>query len=300
MKINVKAGYRILCLTIAVVLLTVQIDIPSVRAAENDAGYIRDAEEFYALSQQCRAENFSTGKTFYLENDIDLSEYGSVSVPFMDGIFDGKGHKITGISMEEEMSDYGLFRYVGVNGIVQNLTVEAQIVSDEGQENIGIIVGNNEGTIRNCVSRGSINGQKSVGGIAGINGKTGRIMSCWNEAEVDGKVSVGGIAGMNKGAISQCTNSGNINTNQKVLKAMDGESSISIAVPNTMTSMSADERANETGGIAGNFSGEISGCRNTAVVGHEHLGYETGGIVGRQNGSVTNCSNEGNVYGRKM
>ncbi len=299
MKKTVRAGKRIFCLVITAVLLTAQITIPSVRAAENDIRYIHNAEEFYALSKQCRTENFSTGKTFYLEEDLDLSEYENLLIPVMDGTFDGKGHRITGVSMEEDMSDYGLFRYVGVNGAVQNLTVEARLVSDEGQENIGIIVGNNAGTIRNCVSMGSINGQKSVGGIAGMNQKSGNIMSCQNEAEVDGKKFVGGIAGMNKGMISKCTNSGNINTNQKVLKTMDGEGSISISVPNAMTGVNSDDRANGTGGIAGNSSGEISRCKNMAVIGHEHLGYETGGIVGRQNGSVYHCSNEGNVYGRK-
>lgn len=299
MKKRVKAGYRILCLVMVFVLLFVQMDIPSVRAKENNVVHIHDTEELYRLSEQCRTESFSTGKFFYLENDLDISEYEDLFIPFMDGTFNGNGHKITGVSLEKEMSDYGLFRYVGVNGTVQNLTVEAYIVSGEDQKNIGIIVGNNAGIIRNCVSEGSINGQESVGGIAGFNEQTGSIQYSQNTAKVDGKSSVGGIVGTNEGKISDCTNSGCINTSQKVLKAMDGEGSVSISIPNATTGLTSDERANETGGIAGNSSGEIWYCKNTAVIGHEHLGYDTGGIVGRQDGSVSYCSNEGSVYGRK-
>lgn len=228
MKHRGKAGYRILCLFIAAVLLFAQFSISPVKAEEKEVVYIRDAEGFYRLSEQCRTESFSTGKTFMLESDLDLSAYENLVVPIMDGTFKGNGHSVTGVRLTEEVSDYGLFRYVGVNGTVQDLTVEAQVVSDEEQENIGIIAGNNAGTIKNCVSLGSIDGTKCVGGIAGLNEETGHILSSRNEAKVDGKNAVGGISGKNKGEISKCTNAGTVNTSQKVLKAMDGESSISI------------------------------------------------------------------------
>lgn len=76
-----------------------------------------------------------------------------------------------------------------------------------------------------------------------MNEKTGRILSSRNEAKVDGKNMVGGIAGENKGSVSKCANAGNINNSRKVLKAMDGESSISISVPNAATGLASDERS---------------------------------------------------------
>lgn len=167
MKHAGKISRRILCLVIAAALLFTQSAIPTVRAEGKDVVHIRDAEGFCRLSEQCRTENFSTGKTFVLECDLDLTAYENLFIPFMDGTFDGSRHKITGIVLEEEVSDYGLFRYVGVNGTVQNLTVEAQVISDEEQENIGIIAGNNAGTIKNCVSKGSIDGTKCVGALQG-------------------------------------------------------------------------------------------------------------------------------------
>ena len=62
-----------------------------------------------------------------MTEDIDLSEYENLFIPIMDGTFDGGGHTITGIRLQEEMSDYGFFRYVGPNGTVANLTVEATV-----------------------------------------------------------------------------------------------------------------------------------------------------------------------------
>lgn len=299
MKKTAGLGYRMLCAALAVVFAVSQVKFPSLGAGENDVIHIYDEGEFYLLSEQCRAENFSTGKTFYLEADLDLSDYENLFLPVMDGTFDGNGHEITGINLGEEMSDYGLFRYVGVNGTVRNLTVEGQVLSGEEQENLGILAGSNAGEIVNCVSRGSINGQKSVGGIAGRNEATGKIVRSRNEAAADGKKATGGIVGNNEGIIMDCTNAGSINTSQKVLKKMDGEGSITISIPNAAAGVTADERANETGGIAGNSSGTVSYCKNEGTIGHEHLGYATGGIVGRQNGSVSYCTNEGTVYGRK-
>lgn len=299
MKKTAGLRYRMLCTALAVVFAVSQVKFSSLGAGENDVIHIYDEGEFYLLSEQCRAENFSTGKTFYLEKDLDLSDYENLFVPVMDGIFDGNGHEITGVNLGEEMSDYGLFRYVGVNGTVRNLTVEGQVLSGEEQENLGILSGSNAGEIVNCVSRGSINGQKSVGGIAGRNEETGKIVRSRNEAAVNGKKAIGGIAGKNEGTIMDCANAGSINTSQKVLKKMDGEGSITISIPNAAAGVTADERANETGGIAGNSSGTVSYCKNEGTIGHEHLGYATGGIVGRQNGSVSYCTNEGTVYGRK-
>lgn len=291
---------RIWSAGLTVVLLASCVNTTAFGAeGQNTAVHIYDEGEFFLLAEQCRTETFSTGKTFYLENDLNLSGQEELFLPVMDGVFEGNGHQITGVSLQEEVSDYGLFRYVGENGVIRNLTVEAKVVSGEDQENIGIIAGSNAGRIENCISRGSVNGYTAVGGIAGKNEETGSISRSGNEAQIDGKTRTGGIAGDNEGSIEDCTNSGKINTSQKVLKEMDGDGSITISIPNAVAGLTSDERANETGGIAGSSSGSVSYCKNEGIVGCEHLGYETGGIVGRQSGSIAYSSNEGTVYGRK-
>lgn len=289
---------RIYALFLSIALLASQISIP-VHAEEAQVVSIHDAGELLLMAEQCRTESFSTGKIFRLENDIDLSGQENLSVPVMDGTFDGNGYQITGISLTEEVSDYGLFRYVGPNGTIRNLTVEARIEGGEGQENIGIIAGSNEGMIEDCKSQGTLSAQHAVGGIAGYNEAAGIIRRCVNEAQVDGKDATGGITGYSEGLVEDCTNTGAVNTSQKVPGEMSGDGSVTISIPNAVAGLTSDERANETGGIAGFSSGSIYYCKNEGTVGHEHLGFAVGGIVGRQSGAVSYCSNTGIIYGRK-
>lgn len=300
MKKIMKWMHRGGALLLIAAMLFTQSGIVSLAEETGSVITIASAEDLVLLADSGKTENFSTGKTFVMTEDIDLSEYENLFIPIMDGTFDGGGHTITGIRLQEEMSDYGFFRYVGPNGTVANLTVEATVTSGEDQENIGIIAGDNKGTIRGCTSRGTLNGQTNVGGIAGKNETTGTISRCGNEAEVDGKQATGGIIGYNEGTVSDCTNSGKVNTNQKVVKSTtNGEGSINISIPNAVTGMTADDRANDTGGIAGYSEGSITYCKNEATIGYERLGSATGGVVGRQKGSLAYSDNSGVVYGHK-
>ena len=302
MRRNRNLPWRIIDSCLIVSLLAAQPNVAAYAAEGSDPGIvsITSEDDFVLLTENCKTESFSTGKTFRLDADLDLSNYENLFLPVMDGTFDGNGHQIIGVTLSEEMSDYGLFRYITENGVVKNLTVEGEILGGDEQENIGILAGSNAGAIENCITRGTLNAETAVGGIAGKNEETGSVSRSENEAAIDGKMQTGGIAGLNEGSISDCVNSGKINTNQKIKKQAEGDgSSVNISIPNAVTGLTADERANETGGIAGNSSGDISYCINTATIGFERLGSSTGGIVGRQLGSLSYCANKGVVYGHK-
>ena len=302
MRRNRSLPWRIIDSFLIVSLLAAQMNVVAYAAEGSDSGIvsITSEDDFVLLTENCKTESFSTGKTFRLDADLDLSNYENLFLPVMDGTFDGNGHQIIGVTLSEEMSDYGLFRYITENGVVKNLTVEGEILGGDEQENIGILAGSNAGAIENCITRGTLNAETAVGGITGKNEETGSVSRSENEAAIDGKMQTGGIAGLNEGSISDCVNSGKINTNQKIKKQAEGDgSSVNISIPNAVTGLTADERANETGGIAGNSSGDISYCTNTATIGFERLGSSTGGIVGRQLGSLSYCANKGVVYGHK-
>ena len=302
MRRNRNLPWRIIDSFLIVSLLAAQPNVVAYAAEGSDSGIvsITSEDDFVLLTENCKTESFSTGKTFRLDADLDLSNYENLFLPVMDGTFDGNGHQIIGVTLSEEMSDYGLFRYITENGVVKNLTVEGEILGGDEQENIGILAGSNAGAIENCITRGTLNAETAVGGITGKNEETGSVSRSENEAAIDGKMQTGGIAGLNEGSISDCVNSGKINTNQKIKKQAEGDgSSVNISIPNAVTGLTADERANETGGIAGNSSGDISYCTNTATIGFERLGSSTGGIVGRQLGSLSYCANKGVVYGHK-
>ncbi|MDO4262352.1 MAG: hypothetical protein Q4C82_09755 [Eubacteriales bacterium] len=284
-------------LLLAAVLAAAQPGLPAL--ADQEEILVGSAEELALLADRCRTQTYSTGKTFRLTADLDLSEYENLFVPVMDGTFEGGGHTITGLTLTEEMSDYGLFRYVGQNGTVRNLTVEGEVTGGKEQENIGILAGSNAGTISGCTVRGTLNGQSGTGALAGRNEETGTVSRSVNEALVDGKQSTGGVVGVNEGTVTDCVNRGAVNTSQQVKKDSSGSGGISISIPNAVTGLTSDERANDTGGIAGYSTGSVLYCSNEATVGHERLGSATGGIVGRQSGSLAYSTNSGAVYGHK-
>ena len=120
---------------------------------------------------------------YILENDIDISEFGSglaaltirpeVTVgtaekPFT-GSFDGNGFTI--------VSYYAPFRYIGESGIVKNLAVK-YVRNSYHESETGGIADNNAGTISGCFSFSDNTNYKTEGGIAFIN--TGRIVNCYS------------------------------------------------------------------------------------------------------------------------
>ncbi len=259
----------------AVLLLTtpfvsaVAVDAPAARTVR-----ITNASEFKTFAKNCANNTYSQGLTVILEQDIDLSGYGSVSVPVFCGTFNGNHHTISGYNSRGKGSDRGLFRYIEPGATVYSLTVSGSVEPEGTKSGLGLLAGRNEGTIRSCAVKGSVTGDESIGGIVGVNEASGVVMDCLNQAVVTGSTNAGGIAGRSEGRIEGCINEGAVNT--------DG-----------------DQSPTNTGGITGKSTGVIASCTNKAEIGYQHVGYNTGGIVGIQDGSVISCVNHGKVYGRK-
>lgn len=208
-----------------------------------------------------------SGKYFKLTADIDMSEKYSESTgtswtpigvrenmlmnkndddknkPFA-GIFDGDGHKISGLYIYGTEDCQGLFGYIA-EGTVKNLTVSGYVA---GKDGIGGIVGWNSAVIENCVNECDVIGSRydgptaiitaAAGGISGVNqGKIlkssnignvnneyyklandtvggisgenwGTIENCFSTGEVSGRFEMGGIAGLNKATIKNCYSTG--------------------------------------------------------------------------------------------
>ena len=194
----------------------------------------------------------------------------------------------------------GLFRYVGRDGLIQNLTVKGAVASENEKECMGSICGINHGTIKNCTFQGTVSGRDTIGGIAGINEGTGTIAGCAVKGRITGYYSTGGIVGINHGALNNCTNRAGINDNSEWVE-QDDEMGTGMGILESLTTHDDNELYSgvDTGGIAGFSDGVISRCANSGTVGYEHTGYNIGGIAGRQSGVVSLCTNSGTVYGRK-
>ena len=69
-------------------------------------------EELAQLAENCGLDIWSGDKYVTLENDIELQEYKDLMIPSFSGIFEGNGHKISNLQIDDPGSAAGLFRYI--------------------------------------------------------------------------------------------------------------------------------------------------------------------------------------------
>ncbi len=169
--------------------------------------YIYTPEDMYNVRNDIEG-------TYYLMNDIDLSEYENwapicKSNNVRCGVFEGNGYKITGLSINakkeypyEFPSSLGLFAYY--NGTIKNLNLEGNINVELGygapynveEINVGGLVGYGNAYIDNCSSNIKI--------TFGMDGSLDPKL-CLN---------VGGLIGfLNDGTIKDCEVVCHINSN---------------------------------------------------------------------------------------
>lgn len=185
---------------------------------ETDTEYrITTAEQLAGLAQLVNADpgttNFS-GKTFYLENDLNLSGHEWISIGTgrggsdpeysFCGVFDGQRHVISNLYSHESdikgadethnLLRNALFGSV-YNGEVKNLGVaDAEIwmdLKDDSAAGKGILVDwMGKSKITNCWTSGSICSgskiEKNIGGIVGVTVQGCTISGCYSTATLTG------------------------------------------------------------------------------------------------------------------
>ena len=258
-------------LTVLALLCT--LTLPAAAAA--DTVTIATVQDFTNFSKQCTRDTWSQGITVELTADLDLSCSDFTPVPIFQGTFHGNGHTISGLSFDKKGSKVGLFRTLTASAVVEDLTVEGSLSPQGSASQAGLLAGENYGAVNRCAAQGSVTGQQDIGGLVGLNGEGAVLTACSSSAAVTGVTNAGGITGQNLGTVTDCTNTGEINTQ---------------ADQDTPTSV---------GGIAGLSRGTIRGCTNAGAVGYQHVGYNMGGIAGMQSGEISSCTNTAPIQGRK-
>ncbi len=140
---------------------------------------------------------------------ISWAPLGSTGTPFT-GNFDGLGHKITGLVHTNGGADVDVGLFGGSTGLIQNVGVTG--VNIDGSQNVGALVGFNNGFVVNSYSTGTVTGSGagSVGRIGGLVGfSMGPIQASHSDATVtanvgdqagdpmaQGKGGIGGLAGV--------------------------------------------------------------------------------------------------------
>ncbi len=243
--------------------------------AENEI-LIGTLDELISFRDAVNNGNSFSGQTVRLTADIDLegsednqwTPIGDMGKNFnFEGHFNGNNHKITGLYINNNSANSGLFGEI--TGFIMNLNIDGYLKSDGY---VGGIVGClSDGSIINCSSSATIIGRKYIGGIVGYN--CGVIEKCYNSGNVIGSTysvgnidPTGGIAGTNSSMIKNCYNSGAI--------------------------MGTSSYADNIGGIVGvSYSDDacIEKCYNIGKITAESDSALIGAIAGENNSKISDC-----------
>ena len=207
------------------------------------------------------------------------------------GTFEGNGHTISGLFINNSSTNddhFGLFGVIGRGGNVTNLTVEGSVTVNiqekfSGDRVIaGGVTGMNLGNVNNCTNKVNVTVTNnktiytSVGGVSGVN--YGNVSNCSNQVIITATADaayIGGVVGQNQS---------------------DGSSDGSIEICNNTGAVNGTGQDIYTGGVAGRNFNTISKCYNTGAV----SGTIAGGVAGansstKNSGTVTSCYNTGMV-----
>lgn len=185
---------------------------------------------------------------------------------------------------------------------------------------IGGLVGDNSGTIKNCYSSadchfeqkdsvGSFN-ENGVGGLVGMN-DVGSIIDCYAKGKIICKFSnAGGLAGVNRGTINNCYASGEVLSEGRTISA-GGLAGVNWQVDKnhpdagliTLSYATGNVSANGTFAMAGGLVGRMytsSGgtVRNAFCTGNVSISGSSavaGGFVGYNYGAIEICYSVGSV-----
>lgn len=130
---------------------------------------------------------------------------GQIGSPYV-GIFDGKGHVVSGLYFNKDADDYvGLFGFIsGSETKVQKVGVVDSYFN--GRQYVGGVVGYNKaGYVNYVYHTGSVNGNTSVGGVVGCNriSNGGIVQDVYGVGFVKGTSNVGGVVGSNQAKVSR-------------------------------------------------------------------------------------------------
>ena len=253
----------------------------------------------------------------------DFTNGASGTTGAFKGFFDGRGHTISGIYINQNTDGllagkqkcFGLFG-LAENGWIKNLTISDSTIKVRGSrsEYVGAIAGEVHNTlIENCTVADSVylSNSYDVGGVVGNASDPVRdetdcaIRGCVNAARIEctGTVGIiGGIVAYASVSIENCVNNSDLSGKELAGIVCRSSSDIIDCVNN-----GSIHGQRYGAGIVNSFSNgalnasmvkavRIRGCSNTGDVSVED--GNAGGIAGKiSSGTVENCENSGTIRG---
>ncbi len=296
---------------------------------EADPFLITSAEELAGLAETTNGGTDYSGEFFKLTTDITLNQYEAFLYwqhtaaewtpigigNYFYGSFDGDGHQVSGIYIDNVLQFEGLFGYI-VEGSVKNLQVTDSYI--KGYKNVGGVAGEiSYSTVSSCGNTGAVSGIEEVGGVLGYTDWDSTVIGCFNTGAVSGSTYIGGVVGNNNGIFSDGYNTGAVSGMDYVGGVSGYNGNEATACYNTGTVSGYTY----VGGLFGLNYGDLSFGYNTgAVHGDSYVGglagfntyyiYDcynagpvtgtseyTGGVAGENTGEISDCYNIGSVEG---
>jgi len=242
--------------------------------------------------------------------NIDASEDGGAnefmaigisSAPYS-GTFDGCNRTISGLYINNEDENQGLFGYIGSTAVIKNITINESFI--KAGSNVGAIVGySNYGTVTNCINNSTIKVvTKNGAGIVGYN-YGGTVKNCVNNGTVTATASnIGGIVGYSYmgTAIDDCRNTGAVSGIGNIGGVIGYNHCLNMDAKfkGLYNTGAVSGTGLNIGGLIGNqYLGEITYCFNMGSVSG---GENVGGLLGNLRGTVNYAYNTGNVSGTNV
>lgn len=260
-----------------------------------DPYQISTADEFVAIAYH--QEDFD--KHFILMQDIDLAgidpnrivPIGNPAFPFC-GVFDGGNHTVYNFCCVPDGESYlGVFGSVAGGHIERLHLVDAEVA---GLHCVGMLVGDNQGTIASCSVHGRCSGSQYVGGLTGGNQNT--IIDSRCAGVVAGGWAVGGLVGQNMGDVISCGFDGQVTAGDSV-GGLVGRHDYGATI-RASRAEGAVSGSRTVGGLVGyNYGSTTSSYAICVVAGTSDY---IGGLVGSNPGNqVAYCYSAGTVLGSK-
>ncbi len=254
-----------------------------------DTYYIATKADLIALANFVNGGADTTGVTFVLQNDINMSGVDFAPIGNQDsefkGDFYGNGHKISNLQISVTGNYAGLFGYTK-DALIQDVAiVDASVEATDDYS--GALVGYaDKGTIiKNAYSSGTISGATYVGGLVGYN--KGSIDSSYSTAEITTTDTAGGLAGVNTGTIKNSYATGNV-SGWAIIGGFVGANS------GTIETAYSTGRVISQNSTAGGFVGQAqngSNISNSYSTGYVEGNSTIGGFIGEVDSGVTISGN---------
>ena len=298
---------------------------------KEDPYQIATPEQFAKLAVDVNSgvpndNKYHCGEYFELKNDIDLSGktwtpigYGDQAAKPFQGYFDGKGHTVTGLYVDERGNNCfaGLFgvavastnETVLKNIIIKDAEVYAGNETNESEAHYGagVLIGSisiNGGSnanylaIANCQCYGKVDSKMYAGGLIGRS-DYGKITNCVADVDVTGSSCSGGFAGYIWGS----TISNNQAAGSVMCEGYCGGGFVGYSNSSTFTNNKAAASVVDTGWSAGGFTGADEGSTFEKCIasGNVEAGdWNVGGFIGYLSGKtkITDSVALGDVTGK--